>query len=156
MTTRRALTQALAGLSADQLWAPIADSSQSLGDIAQGVWEHEGFWLWPAEVPSPELEIRPSVEGLLYALVRHRGVTEQVLMDSGDDDLDRVYVSEARSSVEHEPTPLGRILETVLRGELFAAAEMGALRLLVDPSWVGNREAWDNAAEAVARSRMSD
>lgn len=155
MTTRRALTQALAGLSVDQLWAPIAESDRSLGAIARGVWEQEAFWLWPAEIPPPQLEQRPALEGLLYALVRHRGVTEHLLMDSGDADLDRVYVSQARAGGEHEPTTLGLILETVLRDELFAAAETATLRRLVDPSWAGSREAWDNAAEAVARSRIS-
>ena len=159
MTTRRALTQALAGLSLDQLWAPIAESGRSLGDIARSVWEQEAFWLWPAEIPLPQLEQRPALEGLLYALVRHRGVTEHLLMDSGDVDLDRVYVSQARGGADddgvHEPTTLGVILETILRNELFAAAETATLRRLVDPSWADNREAWDNAAEALARSRAS-
>ena len=159
MTTRRALTQALAGLSVDQLWAPIAESGRSMGAIARSAWEQEAFWLWPPEIPPPQLDQSPALEGLLYALIRHRAVTEELLMGCSDDDLDRIYVSRARGGAkdgaDHEPTTLGAILESMMRDELFAAAEAATLRRLIDPSWAGNREACDNAAEAVALSRQA-
>ena len=91
----------------------------------------------------------------MYALVRVRAVTEEVLMQASDEDLDRVYVSQARSHEGDEPTTLATILDMIMHADLYAAAQMQTLRSLLEPDWPGVRESWDNAVEAVAESRIT-
>lgn len=152
MATRRALTQTLAGLDDAALWQPIA-GVDSLGGLAREAWEQEFYWLWPPEIPAPRIDPEPPLTGVLYALVRHRGVTEEMLMRSEDTDLDKVYVSESRMREDAEPRKLSSILDAVMQGELFAAGRAQTLRLVLEPGWEGSRESWDNAVEAVAASR---
>lgn len=153
MATRRALTQCLAGLEDGRFWQPVG-GEPALGEVVREVWEREAYWLWPPEVPGPAIPEHPSVTEAMYALVRHRGVTEELLMRSTDADLDRIYVSDARQQEDAEPATLRWALDRVLFGDLHDAARMSALRLVVEPGWGGAREAWDNAAEAVAASRV--
>ncbi len=155
MATRRAFTQSLAGLDEALLWRPVA-GAESLGALARQTWEQEAYWLWPPEIPAPAIDDQPSLVGVMYALVRHRGVTEEMLMRSEDGDLDQVYVSEARMREDAAPRALGEILDEILRNELYAAGRGQALRSVIEPDWAGAREAWDNAVEAVASSRCSD
>ena len=133
MATRRALTQTLAGLDDVALWQPIA-GVESLGGLAREAWQQEFYWLWPPEIPPPSIDAEPPLTGVLYALVRHRGVTEEMLMRSEDADLNRVYVSESRMREDAEPRTLAAILDAVMQGELFAAGQAQTLRcVLVAP-----------------------
>lgn len=153
LLTRRALTQSLIGLPERHAWSRPASATFSIGEVTREVWRREAYWLWPPELPAPRLEERPDVVGLLYALLRHRAVTEELLMRSSDADLDRVYVSEARLEEGAEPRPLGAILDTIIRGELYAAVQTATLRCLQQPDWPGIGEAWDAAAEAALGPR---
>ncbi|MCZ6708052.1 MAG: hypothetical protein O7A71_08930 [Chloroflexi bacterium] len=155
LVVRRTLTQSIANLTTDLLWRPPVADTLSLGDLAREAWQREAHWLWPPEIPAPTLEERPGVRGTMYALVRVRAVTEEMLMQVSDEALDRVYVSQARSHEGDEPTTLATILDTIMHADLYVAAQMQTLRSLLEPGWPGVRESWDNAVEAVAESRIT-
>ena len=150
LLARRALQETLAGLPEDLLWRAPGEASPSIGEIARGVWTRELYWIWPADSPPPTLEERPGLAGVLYGLVRLRGVTEELLMRSSDADLEAPYVSDMRAQDGSDPRTLGWIVEELVRGELFDTAQLHYLRGLWQPEWIGAREMWDRAAAALS------
>lgn len=155
LATRRALMQSLAGLPESQLWrSPAAGADAavaSVGEMTRAAWQREQYWLWPSELPAPQFDEQPDLAGIFYALARHRGVTDELLFRSTDDDLDRPLGSTARDG-DGEPRTLDWILHEIARAELFDAAQVQYARTLLQPGWQGAREAWERAAEAYSRS----
>lgn len=147
LLARRALQETLSGLPEALLWKAPGEASASIGEIARAAWTREMYWIWPQGALAPELEERPSLAGVLYGLVRFRGVTEELLMRSSDADLDRPYVSDMRSQDGSEPRTLDWIVAELIRSELFDTAQLQYVRGLWQPEWFGARETWDRAAE---------
>ncbi len=147
---RRAFMQSLMGLRDSDVWRTPGGGAASVGEIVRSAWLREWRWLWPPETPAPELDERPNLAGLLYALGRYRAVTEELLRGADDNALDRVYVSQARRHDGAEPRTLGWILDEVMRNELYDAAQVNYLRSLWQPEWDGAQEIWLRAATAFA------
>ncbi len=144
--TRRTLTQTLVGLSDAQLWSPGRDG-RSAGAVVRGAWDREFHWLWPPDLDAPALPVTPTLVEALYALVRHRAVSEELLMAASDADLGRSH----RSRATHDaPRSLAAVLTFVAGAELTDAEWLAARRLEVDPNWAGVDELLTRARAAVA------
>ncbi len=145
-TTRRTLTQTLVGLTDAQLWSPSRDG-RSAGAIARSAWDREFHWLWPLDVEAPALPVTPTLVEVLYALVRHRAVSEELLMAASDADLGRSHRSRATRDA---PRSLAEVLTFVAGAELADAERLAAHRSDVDAGWRGADELLTRARGAVA------
>jgi hypothetical protein len=143
---RRALTQTLVGLTDAQLWAPGRDG-RSPGAIARAAWDREFHWLWPPDMDAPPLPATPSLVEALYALVRHRAVSEELLMAASDADLERPHLSRATRDA---PRSLAEALRFVARAELADAERLAVDRRARDPGWAGADELLTRTRAAVA------
>ena len=143
---RRTLTQTLVGLSEAQLWAPARDG-RSPAAVARAAWDREFHWLWPLDMDAPALPATPSLVEALYALVRHRAVSEELLMAASDADLERPHVSRATRDA---PRSLAQVLAFVAGAELADAERLAADRRVLDPGWPGADELLTRARAAVA------
>ena len=144
--TRRTLTQTLVGLSDAQLWSPGRDG-RSAGAIVRGAWDREFHWLWPPDLDAPALPVTPTLVEALYALVRHRAVSEEILMAASDVDLERPHQARATHDA---PRSLAEVLTFVAGAELADAERLAARRSEVDPDWPGADELLTRARAAVA------
>lgn len=143
---RRALTQSLVGLPAPLLW-PEAGEEPAPGAIARGAWDRELFWLWPRDLAAPNLPAQPTLVEVFYGLVRHRAVTEELLMAASDDDLSRPHESRATVGA---PRDLASVLLQVTAAELADLDRLHALRLRAEPDWGGIGELLARARQAAA------
>jgi hypothetical protein len=152
LLARRALTQSLFGLRDEWLWRPPKDAPAGeppIGALVCAVWEREGYWLWPPALPPPRLEPRPGLSGLLYGLVRHRAVTEDLLLRTTDADLEAPYLSAARRAEGAPGVPLAVILPRLAAEELEAVPPLQRLRRGWQPDWSPPAEAWQQALGAL-------
>ena len=146
---RRALTQSLVALPAPLLWRR-AGAEASPGEIACGAWEREFHWLWPCDLAAPDLPAQPTLVEVFYGLVRHRAVTEELLMAATDADLSRPHQSRATVDAERD---LGSVLSLVTRAEFADLQRMGRVRSRLEPDWPGIGELMERAERAVAKGR---
>ena len=96
-----------------------------------------------------------SLADLLYALVRHRAVTEELLMTATADDLAAVWHTLTRHAVTPKPISFATALCSLAEEELEIGATALDLRAALDPAWSEPAEIRDRAAAAVARLRNS-
>ena len=146
---RRALTQSLVGLPL-LLLLRREGAAASLAEIARGAWDREFHWLWPRDLAAPELPAQPTLVEVFYGLVRHRAVTEALLLRSSEADLDRPH--ESRATLE-APATLSSVLERVGTAEFAEVELIGRRRARLQPEWAGIAELLDRAGRAVASSR---
>ena len=159
LATRRALMQSLAGLPERHVWrSPVGAATDgtnngvaSVGEITRAAWQREHRWLWPSTLAAPQFDEQPDLAGIFYALARYRGVTDELLFQSTDADLDQPHAAAARCG-DGELRTLDWILHEIARAELFDAAQVQYARTLLQPGWPGAREAWERAADAYSRS----
>ena len=142
---RRTLTQTLVGLTDAQLWVEGRDG-RSPGAIVRAAWDREFHWLWPPDMDGPPLPATPSLVEALYALVRHRAVSEELLMAASDADLERPHVSRATRDAPHS---LAAVLTFV------AAGGVGGRRMPGRP--IGGRwnPDWPGVDELLTRTRAA-
>lgn len=145
---RRALTQSLVALPAPLLWRG-AGAEASPGAIARGAWEREFQWLWPHDLAAPDLPAQPTLVEVFYGLVRHRAVTEELLMAVSDADLSRPHASRATVNGDQD---LGSVLTLVTRGEFADLERLGRVRSRLEPDWLGIGELMERATRAVAEA----
>lgn len=148
---RRALTQSLVNLPEALLWRREGDAGAP-GEIARGAWDREFHWLWPRELDAPDLPATPTLVEVFYGLVRHRAVTEELLMGASDADLSRPH--ESRATVG-EPRDLASVLSHVAESELADLARLQALRAGLQPGWDGIGELRERASRAVQEALAS-
>ena len=143
---RRTLTQTLVGLPDGRLWP---EGAESPGAIARGAWDREWHWLWPAEMEAPALPATPSLVEVLYGLVRHRAVTEELLMATNAVALDRPHVS--RSAVA-QGRSLAEALTHVALAELADADRLARMRAGFEGDWAGAEDLLARARSAVSQA----
>ena len=138
LLTRRLLTQALAGAAPD-----ILDQSPpgAAGDLltlracAEHACERERWWIWPRELPPPRLPPPRNLADLLYALVRHRTPTEELLMSATADDLAAAWYTAARQAVTPKRISLADSLRALAEEELEIGCAALDLRAALEPGW---------------------
>ena len=156
LLTRRLLTQALAGADGGIL-DRRADDSVAAGDpptlraCAERACERERWWIWPRELPVPQLPPPSNLADLLYALVRHRTPTEELLMTAEADDLTAAWYTAARQAVTPRRISLADSLHALAREELEIGNAALDLRAALDPNWSEPPDLRERAAAAVAR-----
>lgn len=158
LLTRRLLTQALAGAAPDILarpldhLAPNADGElPTLRACAERACQRERWWLWPRELPPPQLPPPANLSDLLYALVRHRTPTEEVLMTATADDLAAAWYTADRQAVTPKRISLADSLRALAEEELELGAAALDLRAALDSQWSEPSDLRERAAAAVAR-----
>ena len=156
LLTRRLLTQALAG-AADGLLdrrpsdGAAAGETATLRACAERACERERWWIWPRELPVPQLPPPSNLADLLYALVRHRTPTEELLMSAEADDLAAAWYTAARQAVTPRRISLADSLHALAREELELGNAALDLRAALDPNWSEPPDLRERAAAAVAR-----
>ena len=157
LLTRRLLTQALAGAADDlldrRLSKAAGDDSKpaTLRACAERACERERWWIWPRELPVPQLPPPSNLADLLYALVRHRTPTEELLMSAEAGDLAAAWYTAARQAVTPRRISLADSLLALAREELELGNAALELRAALDPNWSEPPDLRERAAAAVAR-----
>lgn len=154
LLTRRQLTQALAGASSELLNRrppQVNGELATLRDCAERSCGREAWWIWPRELPPPQLPPPTNLSDLLYALVRHRAVTEELLMTAEADDLAAAWYTAARSAVTPQRISFAAALHSLAEEELEIGAAALDLRAVLDPDWREPPDLRERAAAAVAR-----
>ena len=156
LLTRRLLTQALAGVDDAMLdrrpSAAVDDSKPAtLRACAERACERERWWIWPRELPVPQLPPPQNLSDLLYALVRHRTPTEELLMSAEAGDLAAAWYTAARQAVTPRRISLADSLHALAREELELGNAALELRAALDPNWSEPPDLRERAAAAVAR-----
>lgn len=160
LLTRRLLTQALAGADDDLLdRRPSAAADNAGADskpatlraCAERACERERWWIWPRELPVPQLPPPKNLADLLYALVRHRTPTEELLMSAEPGDLAAAWYTAARQAVTPRRIGLADSLLALAREELELGNAALDLRAALDLHWSEPPDLRERAAAAVAR-----
>ena len=156
LLTRRLLTQALAGAGdamLDRRPSAAADDSKpaTLRACAERACERERWWIWPRELPVPQLPPPENLSDLLYALVRHRTPTEELLMSAEPGDLAAAWYTAARQAVTPRRISLADSLHALAREEFELGNAALDLRAALDPHWSEPPDLRERAAAAVAR-----
>jgi len=156
LLTRRLLTQALAGADDGLLDHRPSDEATAgetttLRACAQRACERERWWIWPRELPAPQLPPPSNLADLLYALVRHRTPTEELLMTAEADDLAAAWYTAARQAVTPKRISLADSLHSLAREELQIGNAALDLRAALEPNWSEPPDLRQRAAAAVAR-----
>ena len=156
LLTRRLLTQALAGVDGGILDRRPSDGAAvgeppTLRACAERACERERWWIWPRELPVPQLPPPSNLADLLYALVRHRTPTEELLMSAEADDLAAAWYTAARQAVTPKRISLADSLRSLAREELQIGNAALDLRAALDPHWSEPPDLRERAAAAVAR-----
>lgn len=154
LLTRRLLTQALAGAAPDILDRPASDAAGELPTLracAERACQRERWWLWPRELPPPQLPPPANLSDLLYALVRHRTPTEEVLMAATADDLAAAWYTADRQAVTPRRISLADSLRALAEEDLELGAAALNLRAALDQHWSEPPDLRERAAAAVAR-----
>ena len=156
LLTRRLLTQALAGAPAELLArrppgvTELNGESATLQACAERSCSRERWWIWPRELPPPNLPPPNGLADLLYALVRHRAVTEELLMTAGADDLAAAWHTAARGAVTPRAISFAAALRALAAEELQIGAAALDLRAALQPGWREPPDLREHAAAAVA------
>ena len=148
---RRGLTQGLVGLPERLLWR-AEDGVAAAGEVARGAWDREFHWLWPLDLDAPELPATPTLVEVFYGFVRHRAVTEELLMSASDEDLSRRHESRVTLG---EPSTLASALLLVAEAELADLPRLHELRTRLQPEWAGIGELNDRATRALLEARAA-
>ena len=159
LLTRRQLTQALAGAPEAMLDRPAPDADgepATLRACAERSCERERWWLWPRELPPPQLPPPENLSDTLYALVRHRTPTEEVLMSATADDLAAAWYTADRQAVTPKRISLADSLRALAEEELELGAAALDLRAALDLHWSEPPDLRERAAAAVARLAEAD
>ena len=156
LLTRRLLTQALAGADGGILDRRPSDGVDdgeppTLRACAERACERERWWIWPRELPVPQLPPPQNLADLLYALVRHRTPTEELLMSAEAGDLAAAWYTAARQAVTPRRISLADSLHALAREELQIGNAALDLRAALDPNWSEPPDLRERAAAAVAR-----
>ena len=148
LLTRRVLTTALAGVSEAHLHESTALGS--LADCAAQACQSESALIWPEDLPPARLEppLRP-VE-VLYALVRHRAVTEEILMRASDQTMQQAWWTRAKRLAQDPEQSLTDSLRQLAVEEFAVATRAANIRAQVDLDWSAQPELAERAQSAIA------
>ena len=147
LLTRRVLTTALSGVSEAQLHcaAPLG----TLADCVAEACAAEAGLVWPETLPPAQLDPAQTPVQALYALVRHRAVTEEVLMQATDAAMRQVWWTRAGRLAQDPPRPLTESLRQLAERELAVAIRSADIRAQIDPDWSAQPELAERARQAI-------
>ena len=151
LLTRRVLTTALAGATAEQLHQPT--SIGSLADCAIEAYAAEARLTWPEKLPPAQLDPPETPVQIMYALVRHRAVTEEVLMQATDATMSQAWWTMAKRLAQDPAQSLTESLQALAMHEFAVATKSANIRAQVDPAWSAQPELAERAQEAIAAAR---
>ena len=151
LLTRRVLTTALAGATEEQLHRPTAIGS--LADCASEACTAEARLIWPEGLPPAQLDPPQTPVQVLYALVRHRAVTEEVLMQASEETMQGVWWTRAKRLAQDPEQTLTESLQELALGEFAIATRSAQIRAQVDPGWSAQPELAERAQSAIAAAR---
>ena len=147
LLTRRVLTTALAGATNEQLHELTALGS--LAECAAATCAQEARLIWPEDLPPASLGPPQSQMEILYALVRHRGVTEELLMDATDEQMTAPHWTAAMRLAEDPETTLTQCLQQLAMSEFASAVKATMIRSRIDPAWEAQLELQERAQAAI-------
>jgi len=151
LLTRRVLTTALAGATEAQLHQPTPLGS--LADSAAEACAAEANLIWPEDLPPARLDPAETPVQVLYALVRHRAVTEEVLMQASDETMQQVWWTQAKRLAQDPEQTLTESLQQLALQEFAAAVKATMIRTRIDTEWSPQLDLQERAQSAIAAAR---
>ncbi len=151
LLTRRVLTTALAGATEAQLHEPTPIGS--LAECASAACAAEAELIWPEDLPPAQLEPPRTPVQVLYALVRHRAVTEEVLMQASDATMQSAWWTRAKRLAQDPEQTLTESLQQLALREFAIATKSASIRAQIDPEWSAQPELAERARRAIASAR---
>ena len=151
LLTRRVLTTALAGATEDQLHQPTPIGS--LADCATDACTAEASLIWPEDLPPAQLDPPQTPVQILYALVRHRAVTEEILMQATDETMQQAWWTRAKRLAQDPEQTLAESLQELALNEFAVATKSVNIRAQVDAEWSPQPELAERAQNAIAAAR---
>ena len=151
LLTRRVLTTALAGATEEQLHQPTPIGS--LADCAAEACTAEANLIWPEDLPPAQLDPPQTPVQILYALVRHRAVTEEILMEASDETMQQAWWTRPKRLARDPEQTLTESLQELALGEFAIATRSAQIRAQVDPEWSAQPELAERAQSAIAAAR---
>ena len=151
LLTRRVLTTALAGATEDQLHQPT--SIGSLADCAIESCTAEASLIWPEELPPAQLDPPQTPVQMLYALVRHRAVTEEILMQASDATMQSAWWTRAKRLAQDPEQTLTESLQHLALQEFASAVKATMIRTRIDTEWSPQLDLQERAQSAIAAAR---
>ena len=151
LLTRRVLTTALAGASEAQLHQPTPIGS--LADCAAEACAAEARLIWPEDLPPAQLDPPQTPVQVLYALVRHRAVTEEILMQATDETMQQVWWTRAKRLAQDPEQTLTESLQELAVHEFATAMKSANIRAQLDPAWSPQPDLTSRAQSAIAAAR---
>ena len=151
LLTRRVLTTALAGATEDQLHQPTPIGS--LADCATEACTAEASLIWPEDLPPAQLDPPQSPVQIMYALVRHRAVTEEILMQATDETMQQAWWTRAKRLAQDPEQTLTDSLQELALNEFAIATKSANIRAQVDAKWSPQTELAERAQSAIAAAR---
>lgn len=151
LLTRRVLTTALAGATEEQLHQPTPIGS--LSDCAAEACSAEASLIWPEDLPPAQLDPPQTPVQILYALVRHRAVTEEILMQASDETMQQTWWTRAKRLAQDPEQTLTESLQQLALQEFAIATKSANIRAQIDPEWLRQPELAERAQQAIAAAR---
>ena len=151
LLTRRVLTTALAGATEAHLHQPTPIGS--LADCASEACTSEALLIWPEHLPPAQLEPPQTPVQFMYALVRHRAVTEEILMQATDDTMHQPWWTQAKRLAQDPEQTLTESLQDLALNEFAIATKSANIRAQIDPDWSPQPELARRAQSAIEAAR---
>lgn len=151
LLTRRVLTTALAGATEDQLHQPTPIGS--LADCATEACTAEANLIWPEDLPPAQLDPPQTPVQILYALVRHRAVTEEILMQASDETMQQIWWTQRKRLAQDPEQTLTASLQELALAEFAIATRSASIRAQIDREWSAQPELAERAQRAIAAAR---
>ena len=151
LLTRRVLTTALAGATEDQLHQPTQIGS--LADCATEACTAEASLIWPEDLPPAQLDPPQTPVQIMYALVRHRAVTEEVLMQATGETMQQAWWTRAKRLAQDPEQTLTESLQELALNEFALATKSANIRAQVDAKWSPQPELTERAQNAIEAAR---
>ena len=152
LLTRRVLTTALAGATEAHLHQPTPIGS--LADCASEACTVEANLIWPENLPPAQLEPPQTPVQILYALVRHRAVTEEILMQATNETMQQPWWTHAKRLAQDPDQTLTQSLQQLALEEFAIATKAANIRAQIDPAWEPQPELAERAQKAVAAANV--
>ncbi len=148
LLTRRVLTTSLAGVSEAQLHETTALGS--LAGCVSDACRNEANLTWPEDLPPAQLDPPQTPVQFMYALVRYRAVTEEVLMNANDDTMQQEWWTTPKRLAQDPPQTLADSLQQLALMEFAAATKATMIRSQIDPTWLPQDGLTERAQNAIA------
>ncbi len=154
LLTRRVLTTALGSVTEAQLHCetPIGERA----DCAAESCATEASLIWPEALPPAQLDPPQTPVQVLFALVRHCAVTEEVLMQqAADETMQQVWWTRARRLAQDPAQTLAESLRQLAMQEFEIATKLAEIRAQIDPDRSAQPELAERAREEIAAVRSA-